>query len=416
MLKRPWRGLVWSGQGGFCSEPLTKSEALEEAEELVGWLVSAGRGAERRGFGDRLFFEGGVGVFVDVGGLDGFVSEPERDRRDVNAFGTEQHRVAVSECVWRDVLGLKRSAACRCDLGVFGHDRADGVTAERLSLPGREQRIVGLALAFFEPHGDDFGGLFGEGRRAFLAALARDADVSAGPEVQIVEAQGGEFGDSDAGLEHEHQQRVVTTTEPGAEVRRGQQRFDLGFVQVVDDVPLVAFGRDRHHPGDRVRVLGVFQRGVAVERVDRPEPGVAGSRTVPAIGFEMREERGDQWSVQVVKVQLEWLLAGLVVRVAEQQLERVSIGRDRLRARVALDHQTVAEEPLQDRSEHRHESTPSSSPRRSLTRASSSGTASRYQYVCTGLTCPRYVDSNGIRRSMSSPASYQSSSVLTATV
>ena len=77
----------------------------------------------------------------------------------------------------------------------------------------------------------------------------------------------------------------------------------------------------------------MLERGETVERVDRAEAGVAGAGTVAAVAFEVGEERADQRCVEVVDVQLERLLAGLVVREAQQQPERVAVGGDRLRAR-----------------------------------------------------------------------------------
>ena len=136
--------------------------------------------------------------------------------------------------------------------------------------------------------------------------------MSADAEVDIADAQADQFGDAHAGLDHEQQQRVVATAEPGGRVGRGQQRLDLVEVEVGDGVALMAFGRDRHHPGDRVGVLGMSERGEPVERVDRPEPGVAGPGAVAAFLFEMGEERADQRRVEIVDVQLERLLAGLL--------------------------------------------------------------------------------------------------------
>jgi hypothetical protein len=141
----------------------------------------------------------------------------------------------------------------------------------------------------------------------------------------------------------------------------------------------VAFGRDRHDPRDRVRVLGVLKCGETVERVDRAEAGVAGAGTVAAVAFEVGKERADQRCVEVVDVQLERLLAGLGVHETQQQRERVTVGRDRLRAAVALGDQPVCEERLQCGCERGHDSTPGSRSIRSPTSCSSSGTASRYQ-------------------------------------
>jgi hypothetical protein len=48
-------------------------QRLEEREEAIGGLVSAGWGAEGCGAVDRFLFELVVGVLVDVGGLDALV-------------------------------------------------------------------------------------------------------------------------------------------------------------------------------------------------------------------------------------------------------------------------------------------------------------------------------------------------------
>ena len=79
-------------------------------------------------------------------------------------------------------------------------------------------------------------------------------------------------------------------------------------------------------------VFGVAERGEAVEGVDRPEARIAGADAVAAIVFEVGQERTDQRRVEIVDVQLEGLLAGLLVREAEQQLERVAVRGDCLGA------------------------------------------------------------------------------------
>ena len=76
-----------------------------------------------------------------------------------------------------------------------------------------------------------------------------------------------------------------------------------GSVEVGDQCPVEAFGRDRQHPGDGLGVFGVGQRGVAEQRVDRGQPGVAGADAVAALGLEMVEEAGDQRCVEVGQVE-----------------------------------------------------------------------------------------------------------------
>ena len=106
---------------------------------------------------------------------------------------------------------------------------------------------------------------------------------------------------------------MVAAAEPAVAVGRLKQRLDLRGAQVGDDVALVALGRDRGHSGDRGGVLGVAQCREPVERVDRRKSRVAGSGAVAPLCFEVGEERADQWGVEVVEVQLERLLAGLLL-------------------------------------------------------------------------------------------------------
>jgi hypothetical protein len=186
--------------------------------------------------------------------------------------------------------------------------------------------------------------------------------------------------------------------------REANMRFSVGYeltdsvrqaiLEILDDAWVAALDQDG-----------------SVEGVDRSEPGVAGSGTVAPVVFEMGQERADQRRVEIIDVQLERLLAGLLAGEAQQQPERVAVGADRFRAGVALGDQTLSEERLEGGCERGHESTSPICPRRWLMCSSGSGTASKYQNVLAGSTCPRYVLSSGIRRSMSSSAAYQSSRV-----
>jgi len=110
---------------------------------------------------------------------------------------------------------------------------------------------------------------------------------------------------------------VIAPAEPAALVRCGQQRLDLRRVEVADVLALMAFGGDGHHPGDRLGVLGMLQGGVPEEGVDRRQPVVARAATVAAIGLQVGEEGTDQRRIEVCEVQLEGLLAGLLVGVGE---------------------------------------------------------------------------------------------------
>jgi hypothetical protein len=55
--------------------------------------------------------------------------------------------------------------------GVFGDDGGDGVPGEGCASAGREQRVVGLAAAFFCPRAQDLDGFWSEGRGPLFRPL-----------------------------------------------------------------------------------------------------------------------------------------------------------------------------------------------------------------------------------------------------
>jgi len=109
-----------------------------------------------------------------------------------------------------------------------------------------------------------------------------------------------------------------------------------GFGEVGEEVFLGAFVRDREHALDRVGVFGVVQREVGEQRVDRREPVVAGRDRVAAFSFEVLEERCDQCCVEVGDIEIAGLFAGPLGGEAQQQLEGVAVGGDRVLACGAL--------------------------------------------------------------------------------
>ena len=79
----------------------------------------------------------------------------------------------------------------------------------------------------------------------------------------------------------------------------------------------MSFGWDLEHAADAGGVFGVPDGGVPVEGVDRCQPRVAGADAVAAVLLEVGEERADQRRVEVGKVQLAGLLAGLPLGEAQ---------------------------------------------------------------------------------------------------
>jgi hypothetical protein len=204
-------------------------------------------------------------------------------------------------------------------------------------------------------------------------------DVRAGGERDVLAVQGDQFADPQPGLDRQREHGVIASADPGALVRGCEQRVDFGFGEVGDRDASGALVRDREHAPDRGGVLGVLQRQVAKQRVDRGETVVAGRGGVAAIVLEVVKERCDQGRVQLRDVELARRCAQAVCGEFQQQPEAVAVSGDRVRAGGALTDETVDEERLQAWGQRGHGRAPKRSSRRWAASAISSGVAVKYQ-------------------------------------
>src|SRR5450759_2480360 len=239
-------------------------------------------------------------------------------------------------------------------------------------------------------------------------------DVRAGGEDDVAAREPGQFRDPQPGLDREHEQGVVASPGPGAPLAGGDERVDLRFGEVGDEVALEPLGRDGEDALDRGRMLGVAQCGIAEQGVDRREPVVAGADAVVPVRFEVLQERAHERGVEIADVEGDGLLAGPRDGEAEEEPEGVAIGGDGVRAGSTLAHQPLGEERLQGGREGAHGRPPNRPSRRAAASSISSGAADRYQYVPAGLTWPRYVESAAIWAPTSAPERCQPMSVWTA--
>jgi hypothetical protein len=198
-------------------------------------------------------------------------------------------------------------------------------------------------------------------------------------ELHVGGVERGHLRGAQPGLDREQQEGVVASAGPGGAVRRAKERIDLVVVEECHERAIGAFGRDRQHALDVVDVLGVSERGVAVERVDRREPCVAGSGAVAAFGLEVIEERGNSVGVEIGDVEHRWLPAAAGRGESQHQLDRVAVGGDRVRAGVALLDEPLGEERLDGRSERAHDRVSCAVSSRWPAIAISSGAADKYQ-------------------------------------
>ena len=141
--------------------------------------------------------------------------------------------------------------------------------------------------------------------------------------------QVGEFLNPGGGVVEGGQQGRVTAAPPGGPVGLGEQTAGLLDSEVVHARPGLLLGGDGEnvlaagHPG---RVLGLQP---PEKRADRCQALVAGRDAVVPFGLEPVEEPGDGGGVDVIEGELVRRDEPVVAEEGDQQLERVTVGRDR---------------------------------------------------------------------------------------
>jgi hypothetical protein len=94
--------------------------------------------------------------------------------------------------------------------------------------------------------------------------------------------------------------------------------------------------------------------GVAKQRADRRQPRVAGGGAVRALALEVVQEGRDELGVEIVEPDLAGGPCEPLRGEREQEPERVAVGGDRVRARLALALQALGEERLHRRGARGH--------------------------------------------------------------
>ena len=256
---------------------------------------------------------------------------------------------------------------------------AHRVAAQGAPTGAGEDRVTGISGSLAEPGTQDRHGVAGQRDGPFLTSFAEDLDVRAAPEGDVGGAHCRQLRDPQAGLHGEGEQGPVAPSCPAPGVGRVQQRVGLVRLQEADQWPVAALGRDREHPRDERRVLGMAASREREPRAQRDQPGVAGGDAHAALFLQVSEEPADRVGVEVLEAELGRLLPAGLGQVGEQQPEAVPVGGNGMRAGLALADQALREVLLQCRGDRAHGRLPRGASSRSAASASSSGEADRYQ-------------------------------------
>ena len=190
-----------------------------------------------------------------------------------------------------------------------------------------------------------------------FATFAVALEVRAGAEMDVLQAQPGELGDPQSGLDGDQQQGVVAPARPRRSVRAGQEGVGLGRAEKANHGAVAAFARDGQDPSDHSSVFGMAQCGKAEQGVHGGQTSSAGGHAGVPLSFKVIQERADPGSVKVVEIELAGSLPGDVVHIADEQPEPVAVGGDGVRAGSTL-CKALGEECFEGGGEAAHDDVP----------------------------------------------------------
>src|SRR6266478_9389011 len=141
-------------------------------------MESAERRIHRHDLFERLFLHGEVRMHVGVGGLDAFVTQPERNHGDIDPALKQSHRGAVTNYMGRDPFSLKAWTTAGCSLYCFAKQEVDGKPRKWFAPDVGERPGVITPSNFPQPLPDRAGSLGPERNSALLPALSKQVQVA----------------------------------------------------------------------------------------------------------------------------------------------------------------------------------------------------------------------------------------------
>ena len=143
------------------------------------------------------------------------MSEPKSDDGTVNTVLQEIHRCRVTKYVWSYPLACERGAVLPGGGYVLGDQAFDSVPAEEAPAQTRKKRIIWAATLLVHPILDHSSDILSERRRAVFSTFSLTAYTSANSKDDVLKAQVDEFGNPQARLGGNQQQRPVSASSPG---------------------------------------------------------------------------------------------------------------------------------------------------------------------------------------------------------
>jgi hypothetical protein len=163
--------------------------------------------------------------------------------------------------------------------------------------------------------------------------------------VEIADGDGCRLAGAGAGVVEEQQDAVIATALLSCAVWRGQERVDLGLVEIAETRPVIAFerdGADLAAPGNQLRAALADERR---ERMDRCQSLVARPDAAAAALLDVAEEAAHDIRRHLRHDQAIDGRLVVIGRKRDQESKRVTVTPLRIAGEVTLNDEMLEEEP-----------------------------------------------------------------------
>ena len=197
----------------------------EELQQSICGTIASWFDLEWSGLCQRGFLQGEVRMKVDLRGVDGLVSEPQRNNRRVDIRREQFHRRAMAKDMWRDALGFERWAVSRGGAHVLLDKVLHAVGTQACAVSVRKQDLSARRGGLLEPRLQQRCRHARERRTALLATLALAPDMCARAEGNGGAAEAGQLRQAQSRSNMGSPSRIL-------KVGLGMPRLPTGFVRL----------------------------------------------------------------------------------------------------------------------------------------------------------------------------------------
>jgi len=261
------------------------------------------------------------------------------------------HGYGVPTDVRADLLPFEGRATPLGQMGVFGEEALDRISAESAAADAGKDWILGLTVAFAEPGAYHPCRSWTQWRATQLSAFPETAHVGPPPQHNVVVVQSDQLRNPQTGLDRDQDKGSIATPYPGGSIRNSEQGIDLFSVEKFDRFSYVALIGHRQDPLTMQGLRGLLQSHVPEKRVDGSQPNNPRASAVFASAFQVIEEETNEGSIEVFEAEMGGAFVEPFLGELQKQTKGIAISCYRMRACLPLTKQTIGEKRLKKRGE-----------------------------------------------------------------